>query len=157
MAGRTSAGLLPVRVGADGEVEVFLGHMGGPMWARKDARAWSVIKGEYVAGQEDPRDAAAREWVEETGIPVPAGEWYDLGEVRQSGGKLVRAYAVLATEEFVVDLTTGPQVSMEWPPSSGRTLTFPELDRAEWCSLPVARERLVAAQTAFLDRLELPA
>lgn len=90
-----SAGLLPFRRSADGELEVFIAHMGGPFWARKDARAWSIVKGEVEAG-EDERVAAAREFAEEIGCPAPTGPWRDLGEIRQKGGKVVRAFTVCA-------------------------------------------------------------
>ena len=151
---RTSAGLLPVRVAADGTIEVFIAHLGGPFWARKDARAWSIVKGEYDPGAEDPEAAAEREWVEETGTPAPAGRRFDLGSITQSGGKAVRAYAVHVAAGTDVALRESNQVTMEWPPRSVRQVTFPEIDRADWCDLPTARTRLVAAQSAFLDRLE---
>lgn len=147
---RTSAGVLPYLVTDEGQVEVFIAHMGGPLWARKDERAWSMVKGEH-GPDEEPRDAAAREFAEETSVAVPAGEWLDLGEVRQSGGKVVRAYAVEATRDLA--LVGGNEFEMEWPPRSGRRQSFPEVDRAEWCTLEVARARLVKAQAAFLDRL----
>ncbi|MBK6886382.1 MAG: NUDIX domain-containing protein [Tetrasphaera sp.] len=147
---RTSAGLLPIHDGPDGLL-VFIAHLGGPLWARKDARAWSIVKGEFDPAVESPAAAAAREWVEETGTPVPDGEWIDLGTVRQSGGKTVQGYAVPAPLDLA--LVTSSPVTMEWPPRSGRSLTFPEIDRAQWCDLATARVRLIAAQVAFLDRL----
>lgn len=153
MPARTSAGLLPVCVNANGEVMVLIAHIGGPLWARKDHRAWSIVKGEFDPGIETPRAAAAREWVEETGLPVPVGEWFELGTVRQSGGKVVHAFALLVAAAFEVPDGAGNTVTMPWPPGSRRTITFPENDRARWCTLPVARTRLVAAQAALLDRL----
>src|SRR4051794_39981174 len=93
---RTSAGLLPYRV-RDGELELFIAHMGGPLWARKDERAWSVIKGEYDPATEPALDAARREFAEETGVEIPAGELLDLGEVRQKA-KAVIAFAVEAPD-----------------------------------------------------------
>lgn len=150
MAARESAGVLPYLVAGDGEVEVFIAHMGGPLWARKEAHAWSVVKGERGPG-EDWRECAAREFAEETGAEVPPGEWLDLGEVRQSGGKVVRAYAVEADRGLA--LVASNEVEIEWPPRSGRRQRFPEVDRAEWCTIEVARPRLVSAQAAFLDRL----
>lgn len=154
---RTSAGLLPVRVAAAGTIEVFIAHMGGPLWARKDERAWSLVKGEFDPVVESPRDAAAREWVEETGTAVPEGDWFNLGTVRQSGGKTVHAFAVWTGAEVTIDPAGVEPVIMEWPPRSGRTIAFPEIDRAEWCGLEVARRRLVAAQAGLLDRLGGPA
>lgn len=144
-----SAGILLWRNGSAGP-QVLVGHMGGPFWARKDAGAWTVPKGEVAPGEE-PWAAARREWVEELGVPVPPGEPVDLGEVRQRGGKVVRAWAVEG------DLDPGTVVpgtfEMEWPPRSGQTRSFPELDRVEWVDLEAARERLVTAQREVLDRL----
>jgi predicted NUDIX family NTP pyrophosphohydrolase len=146
---RRSAGLLLHRDTGTG-IEVLLGHMGGPFWARRDEGAWTVPKGEHPA-DESPLDAARREFTEELGLPAPDGEVLDLGEVRQSGGKLVTAFAVAG------DLDPAAVVpgtfTMEWPPRSGRLQTFPELDRVGWFDLPTARRKLVSAQTAFLDRL----
>lgn len=147
---RTSAGLLPYLVTATGDLEVFIAHLGGPLWARKDEHAWSIVKGEH-GPDEEPRAAAAREFVEETGAPVPAGDWLDLGEVRQSGGKVVHAYAVAASRGLV--FVQSNTFELEWPPRSGRVQSFPEIDRAGWCGLELARTRLVKAQAAFLDRL----
>jgi predicted NUDIX family NTP pyrophosphohydrolase len=147
-----SGGLLLWRAASDGAgVELLIAHMGGPFWARKDESAWSLPKGECEDG-EDPLDAARREWTEELGLPVPDGEPVDLGEVRQKNGKRVRAWAVRG------DLDPGSIVpgtfQTEWPPRSGRTATFPEVDRVAWVAPDVARVKLVAAQAAFVDRLE---
>ncbi|WP_432136940.1 MULTISPECIES: NUDIX domain-containing protein [unclassified Streptomyces] len=148
-AGRHSAGLLLFRH-AGGGLEVLLGHMGGPFFARKDAGAWTVPKGEYEAG-EPAWDAARREFREELGVAPPDGEAIGLGEVRQRGGKVVTAWAVEA------DLDPASVVpgtfTMEWPPRSGRVAEFPELDRVAWHGLDRARELIVTAQRAFLDRL----
>ncbi|MEU3439554.1 NUDIX domain-containing protein [Streptomyces griseoincarnatus] len=144
-----SAGLLLFRRTGEG-VEVLLGHMGGPFFARRDAGAWTVPKGEY--DPEEPAWAAARrEFQEELGLPPPEGEAVPLGEVRQSGGKVVTAWAVEG------DLDPSSVVpgtfTMEWPPRSGRTREFPELDRVAWFPLERARELIVSARAAFLDRL----
>ncbi|MGQ5227657.1 NUDIX domain-containing protein [Streptomyces sp. MN3] len=144
-----SAGLLLFRRTGEG-VEVLLGHMGGPFFARRDAGAWTVPKGEY--DPDEPAWAAARrEFEEELGVPPPEGEAVPLGEVRQSGGKVVTAWAVEG------DLDPSSVVpgtfTMEWPPRSGRTREFPELDRVAWFPLERARELIVSAQAAFLDRL----
>ncbi|HSK25083.1 MAG TPA: NUDIX domain-containing protein [Egicoccus sp.] len=150
MAARRSAGLLLFRR-VDGDLEVLLAHMGGPFWARKDAAAWTLPKGEYTA-DETPLAAARREFVEELGVPVPPGEVVELGEVRQSGGKTVTAFALEA------DLDPAKIVpgtfELEWPPRSGRTQSFPETDRVAWFDLDAAREKVVTAQVAFLERLE---
>lgn len=146
----TSAGILLHRDGPDGP-EVLLGHMGGPFWARKDDHAWSIFKGEYDPAAEDPADAARREFTEETGLPLPDGELVDLGEVRQSGGKRVVAYALRG--DLDPDAIVPGTFTLEWPPRSGRTQEFPEIDRAAWFGVDAARAKLVKAQAAFLDRL----
>ncbi|MGW7267516.1 NUDIX domain-containing protein [Streptomyces sp. NPDC054842] len=149
MTVRRSAGLLLYRRTPAG-IEVLLGHMGGPFFARRDAGAWTVPKGEYEP-DEPSWDAARREFQEELGLPPPDGEATPLGEVRQSNGKIVTAWAVEA------DLDPAAVVpgtfAMEWPPKSGRVQEFPELDRVEWCGLERARAVIVPAQSAFLDRL----
>ncbi|GAB48988.1 NUDIX domain-containing protein [Mobilicoccus pelagius] len=147
---RRSAGVLPYRLDGD-DVLVFLAHPGGPFWARKDEGCWSVVKGEYDPDAEDPRAAAAREFTEETGVPAPEGEWLDLGEVRQSSSKIVRAYAVAASAELAY--VSSNLIDVEWPPRSGRTLEVPEVDRAEWMTLERAHPRLLAGQRDLLDRL----
>jgi predicted NUDIX family NTP pyrophosphohydrolase len=145
-----SAGLLLYRV-RDGEAEVLLGHMGGPFWARKDERAWSIPKGEYD-DDEDPLAAARREFAEETGSAPPEGEALPLGEVRQSAGKRVVAWALHADlDPATVRSNT---FAMEWPPRSGRQQEFPEIDRAEWFGLAAARRRVVKGQVPLLDALE---
>ncbi|GAA4958636.1 NUDIX domain-containing protein [Streptomonospora halophila] len=148
---RTSAGLLLYRRGGDGAVEVLLGHMGGPFWAKKDEHAWSVPKGEYTA-EEEPLAAALREFAEELGRPAPAGEPFALGEVRQSGGKTVSCFALEG--DFDATRIEGNTFEMEWPPRSGRTAEFPEIDRAAWFGLEEARTKLVKGQVRFLDLLE---
>ena len=152
---RRSAGILLYRMvdeASEGRIEVLLGHMGGPFWARKDAGAWTIPKGEHGT-DEDPLVAARREFEEETGQPLATtSEFVDLGEVRQSGGKLVRAWAVEG------DLDPATAVSntftMQWPPKSGELATFPELDRFEWFDLDAARSKIVVAQRTLLDRLQ---
>jgi predicted NUDIX family NTP pyrophosphohydrolase len=150
---KTSAGLLPYRVASDGSLSVFLVHPGGPFWKNKDEHAWSIAKGEY-GPDEDPAETADREFEEELGVPAPGGPRLDLGTVRQSSGKQVQAWAVRA-EELSVPTVVSNTFEMEWPPRSGTMATFPEVDRAEWMSIPEAERRLVAAQVAFLDRLAL--
>jgi predicted NUDIX family NTP pyrophosphohydrolase len=145
---RTSAGLLLYRV-SGGELQVLLGHMGGPFWSRKDARAWSIPKGEY-AEDEDPRVAAAREFAEELGAPPPPEPWLDLGEIRQSG-KRVTAFAVAG--DFDPATAVSNTFELEWPPRSGRLQSFPEIDRVAWFGLAEAAGKLVAAQTDLLLRL----
>ncbi|MFI8074436.1 NUDIX domain-containing protein [Streptomyces sp. NPDC086033] len=147
---RTSAGLLLFRHTDDG-LEVLLGHMGGPFFARRDAGAWTIPKGEYEPDSETAWSAARREFQEELGLPPPDGQAVPLGEVRQTNGKVVTAWAI---EADLDPATVVPGLfSMEWPPKSGKTREFPELDRVEWFGLDRARAVIVKAQAAFLDRL----
>lgn len=144
-----SAGLLLYRRHG-GALEVLLVHPGGPFFQRRDLGAWSLPKGEVGPG-EDPQAAARRELAEETGLSAPGVGLRDLGEVRQRGGKRVRAWA------FEGDCDPGALRSnhfeLEWPPRSGRVRQFPEVDRAAFFALAEARERINPAQAAFLDRL----
>jgi predicted NUDIX family NTP pyrophosphohydrolase len=149
MAGKKSAGILMYRW-RSGVREVLLVHPGGPFWARKDAGAWSIPKGE-LAGSEEPLEVARREFFEETGAPVE-GPLIALTPIVQRGGKTVHAFAVEG--ELDVARLTSNRFSMEWPPRSGRQQEFPEVDRAEWFSVPVAHEKILDAQRAFLDELE---
>jgi len=147
---RRSAGILLYRL-AGQEPEVLLVHPGGPFWARKDAGVWSIPKGEYEEG-EDPRAAAVREFEEELGSAPPADDaMLELGTITQRSGKVVTAFAVAG------DLDTAEMHSntfaMEWPPRSGQTQEFPEVDRAGWFAPAQAREKLVPAQTELVDRL----
>ncbi|TMK42370.1 MAG: NUDIX domain-containing protein [Actinobacteria bacterium] len=144
-----SAGVLPYRVGHAG-LEVMLVHPGGPFWARRDLGAWSLPKGELEPG-EDPRDAALRECREELGLDLDGPRLVDLGEIKQRGGKLVRAWAA----ECALDpsAVTSNTFSLEWPPRSGQVREFPEIDRAQWFSVSEARRRMLEAQVPLLDRL----
>ena len=144
-----SAGILLFRRGAAGP-EVLLAHPGGPFWARKDLGAWSIPKGEH-GDDESPLVCARREFAEETGAELPEGALVELGEVRQGGGKLVRAWA--AEGDLDPEAVRSNTFELEWPPRSGRTQEFPEIDRAAWFGLDEAPERLLAAQAPFLDRL----
>ncbi|KOU63571.1 DNA mismatch repair protein MutT [Streptomyces sp. MMG1533] len=130
--------------------EVLLGHMGGPFFARRDAGAWTVPKGEYDP-EETAWDAARREFQEELGLPPPDGEAVALGEVRQTGGKVVTAWAIEADLDPAA--VTPGTFRMEWPPKSGQTREFPEVDRVQWFDLDRARAVIVKAQAVFLDRL----
>ena len=133
----------------DSTLEVFLVHLGGPFWAKKDLGAWSIPKGEYIE-REAPLAAAQREFEEETGF-ASSGPYLELGDVKQTGGKIVSAWA------FAGDCD--PQnlksniFTMEWPPHSGRKIEVPEVDRGSWYSIAEARSRLLASQRPFLDRL----
>ena len=147
---RRSAGIALYRR-SDSGLEILLVHPGGPLWARRDQGVWSIPKGEYGDG-EDPEAAARREFAEEVGSPPPPGELVDLGEIKQRSGKLVRAWGIEG------DLDAGAIVSntfsMEWPPRSGQTRQFPEVDRAEWFGMVEARERINPGQVPLLERLE---
>src|SRR6266568_3472604 len=149
MAGKRSAGILVFRR-TNGQVEVLIAHMGGPLWARRDAGAWSIPKGEYEP-DETAEAAARREFQEELGLPVPAGELVELGSVTQSSGKVVTAWALEG--DLDPGLVVPGTFEMEWPKGSGVRREFPEIDRAAWFDLAAAREKLVTAQREFLDRL----
>jgi predicted NUDIX family NTP pyrophosphohydrolase len=151
MAAKRSAGILLYRrTGA--EPEFLLVHPGGPFWAKKDAGAWSIPKGQ-IEEAEEPRACAIRELQEELG-PAPEldpEELIELGSIRQRAGKVVEAWA--AEADFDPDLLDSNTFTMEWPPRSGRQAEFPEVDRAEWFGLEAAREKILAAQAELLDRL----
>ena len=133
--------------------EVLLVHPGGPYWAKKDAGAWSIPKGEYE--DDDPRACALREFEEELGSPLPAeAELTDLGTVKLKSGKQITAFA--AEGDLDADAITSNTFTMEWPPRSGKTREFPEVDRAGWFDLDTAREKLNPAQAELLVRLALP-
>ena len=132
-------------------LEVLLVHPGGPFWAKKDAGAWSIPKGEYEEG-DNPRACARREFEEELGTPPPAdAELRELGSVRLRSGKHVTAYA--AAGDLDADAISSNTFTMEWPPRSGVQREFPEVDRAGWFSLDDARVKLNPAQAELLDRL----
>ena len=149
---KSSAGLLVYRMSgaAPGMLELLVVHPGGPFWAKKDQGAWSIPKGEYEPGH-PPAAYARRELSEELGVPPPEGPWTDLGEVTQRGGKRVRAWAVRG--DLDASKIRSNTFDMEWPPRSGRTRSFPEIDTAAWITIDEARQKLVAAQVAFVDRL----
>jgi predicted NUDIX family NTP pyrophosphohydrolase len=147
---RVSAGILLYRRAGHG-LQVLLVHPGGPMWAERDAGAWSIPKGEYQPGEE-PLAAARREFAEELGTPAPDGQTEDLGEVRQKSGKQVRAFALEG--ELDASAIVSNTCLVPWPPRSGRMIEVPEVDRAEWFSLAEARRRINPAQVVLLERLQ---
>ncbi len=152
MPSKRSAGILLFRL-IDGEPEVLLVHPGGPFWARKDLGAWTVPKGEHEP-EEESRTCALREMREELGPGAPAlasADLVDLGSVRQKSGKTVECWAAEADFDPAALASNGFEV--EWPPRSGRRREFPEVDRAEWFDPATAREKLIAAQVVFVDRL----
>lgn len=145
-----SAGLLLYRLAP--EPQVFVAHMGGPFWAKKDAGAWSIPKGEYDPDAEGALDAAHREFREELGVEAPDVAWAELGTFASSSGKKVVVFAGDGTAFTASDFTFGT-FEMAWPPRSGKTATFPEVDRAEWMDLDAAREALVKGQRPAIDAL----
>ncbi len=145
---KRSAGILMYRNRHPGP-EVLLVHPGGPFWAKKDFGAWSIPKGEYVEG-EDALATAAREFEEETGVR-PRGDFIPLGELAQPSRKIVTAWAVEG--DFDVAMLKSNTFELEWPPRRGRRVSFPEVDRAEWLSLPDARQKILTGQRDFLARL----
>jgi predicted NUDIX family NTP pyrophosphohydrolase len=145
-----SAGIVLYRRRGE-RVEVLLGHMGGPYWARKDDGAWSIPKGEFVEGEE-PYAAARREFTEEIGHPPPDGLPVDLGQITQRNGKVVTAFALEGDLE--ASTTVSNTFELEWPPRSGRLQSFPEIDRAAWFPTAEARTKALASQGELFDRLE---
>jgi predicted NUDIX family NTP pyrophosphohydrolase len=144
-----SAGLLLFRRSSRG-LELLLAHPGGPFWRDRDVGAWTIPKGVVDEGEE-LLDAACREFAEETGI-APAGPFLSLGSIRQKGGKVVHAWAWEgdADASAIVSNTT----KIEWPPGSGRWITYPEVDRCGWFDPAAARERMNPAQAELVERLE---
>jgi predicted NUDIX family NTP pyrophosphohydrolase len=146
---KLSAGVMLYRT-CGSVVEVLVAHPGGPFWARKDDGAWSIPKGEYTDG-EDPWAAAQREFLEELGLSVPTGPRIDLGQLKQSGGKVVTAFAVHSDLD-IADARSNT-FEMEWPKGSGTLREFPEVDRVGWFAVATARVKLLKSQHGFLDRL----
>jgi predicted NUDIX family NTP pyrophosphohydrolase len=145
---KKSAGLLMFRF-KDGVLELLLCHMGGPFWKKKDNGAWTIPKGEYDEG-EDPFDAAKREFFEETGF-TPEGTFIKLTPLKQSGGKLISAWAFEGDcDESKIKSNT---FELEWPPHSGKISTFSEIDRAEWFTINLAREKILKGQVGFIEEL----
>ena len=154
MPANRSAGILLYRHTADDGLQVWIAHMGGPFWAGKDDRAWSIPKGLVDdADDGDELRTARREFLEEIGVPAPDAEYEKLGEFRQSSGKTVIAFA--AETEFTPAAIVSNTFSLEWPPRSGRMQEFPEIDDARWFPVEVARSKVVAGQVAVLDALEV--
>ena len=131
------------------EVLVLLVHPGGPFWRNKDLGAWSIPKGEYAEG-EDPLGTAVREFAEELGTP-PQGQFLSLGEIKQPGGKMVTAWAVVG--DFDPAFLKSNMCEVEWPPRSGKSISVPEVDRAGWFTLSEARVKILPGQRGFVDRL----
>ncbi|MPQ96559.1 NUDIX domain-containing protein [Modestobacter sp. I12A-02628] len=149
MATRHKAGILLYRRAADGAVEVLIGHRGGPSYVGRDERSWSIPKGGH-APDDDPFDAARREFEEEVGCSVPATDFVPLGEVDTR--TLLRVWAA----EGDLDAATAHSgtFQLEWPPGSKRVREYLEFDRIAWVPLTEARRKLLETQVAFLDRLQ---
>jgi predicted NUDIX family NTP pyrophosphohydrolase len=145
-----SAGILAYRRARHG-LEVLLVHPGGPYWRNKDDGAWSIPKGE-IGASEDPEQAARREFAEELGPAASIGQLQALGEIRQRGGKRVIAFCGEA--DFETPSLSSNAFEIEWPPKSGRLQTFPEIDRAEWFDLKIAKSKILSGQIELIDRLE---
>jgi len=146
---KCSAGILLYRKAGSG-IELLLVHPGGPFWAKKDQGAWSIPKGEHAA-DEDPLAAAKREFTEEVGNVPPEGPYLDLGSVAQPGHKTIAAFATEG--KFDPASLKSNLFEMEWPPKSGLMQSFPEIDRAEWFTPNVAREKIHTRQAHFIDQL----
>jgi predicted NUDIX family NTP pyrophosphohydrolase len=147
---KRSAALLMFRLSDERGLEVLLGHMGGPFWEKKDARAWSIPKGEYEEGEE-PIVVALREFEEEMGSPSPSGDMWSLGESRQPSGKVITTYAVEG--DFDIRGFHSNTFTVEWPKGSGNIQEFPEIDRAEWMAFDRACDMVVKGQVPILERL----
>lgn len=150
MPKKTSAGLLLYKI-QDERLLVLLGHMGGPFWAKKDQGAWSIPKGEYVAGQEETLDVAKREFQEELGAPAPSVEYHHLGSFAQPGGKIIDAWT--ACGDFDASAAVSNTFQMEWPKNSGTIREFPEIDRASWFDVTTAKQKVPKGQAPILARL----
>lgn len=150
---KKSAGLVLYRF-REGQLEVLIAHMGGPLWAKKAAdgrRGWSIPKGEYIGG-EKAFDAACREFREETGFDPPDSPAIPLGEIRQKSGKRVTAWALEG--ELDPTMAKSNRITIEWPPKSGRSQEFPEVDQLEWVDPDTARSRIIKGQSELIDRLQ---
>jgi predicted NUDIX family NTP pyrophosphohydrolase len=147
---KRSAALLVFRLSEERGLEVLLGHMGGPFWERKDARAWSIPKGEYGEGEE-PVAAALREFEEEMGRPPPSGDIFPLGDNRQPSGKVITTYAIEG--DFDIRWFHSNTFTIQWPKGSGNIQEFPEIDRAEWMTFDRACDMVMKGQASILERL----
>jgi len=148
----TSAGILLYRLDDGGAVSVLVAHMGGPYWSAKDEGAWSVPKGEFDES-ESALDAAKREFREELGVDPPDADYAELGTFPYSSGKRVTIFVTDGAGFTATEFTFG-EFEMQWPPRSGRTQSFPEVDRVEWMPVADARTRLVKGQRPALDKLD---
>jgi predicted NUDIX family NTP pyrophosphohydrolase len=144
-----SAGLIVYRM-RDGSPQVLMAHMGSPWWAKKDIGAWTIPKGEIEEG-EDPLQTAKREFTEELGLQVPEGEFMQLEPIEQNNNKTVQAWAIEANPD--ISYIKSNTFKSEWPPHSGKTQDFPEIDRAAWMNLAEAAQRGVKGQDGLFGQL----
>ncbi|WP_167047818.1 NUDIX domain-containing protein [Salinibacterium sp. ZJ454] len=145
-----SAGILLYQIDDHAAMRVWIAHMSGPFWARKDEHAWSIPKGEYDP-DEEPLTAALREFEEEIGSAAPAVQYAALGNFRQPSGKIIAVFA--AETDFQPDRVVSNTFSVEWPRGSGVVRDYPEIDDARWVAEPEARVKLVRGQLPILDAL----
>ncbi|MEO7767616.1 MAG: NUDIX domain-containing protein [Ferruginibacter sp.] len=129
--------------------EILLVHPGGPFWAKKDLGAWSIPKGDFD-DNENPLDAAKREFEEETGIKI-AGKFIELTPVKQKAGKLIYAWA-LQKDVNTVEVKSNI-FEMQWPPKSGKMKEFPEIDKAEWFGIEKTKEKVLQGQLPLIMEL----
>lgn len=145
---KKSAGILLYRI-KDNNLEILAVHPGGPFWAKKDTNAWSIPKGEFT-DDENPLDAAKREFTEETGITI-SGNFIELTPIKQNSGKIVYAFAMQG--DLDPQNIKSNTFEMEWPPKSGKKQTFPEIDKGEWFNVTLAKQKLIASQIPLVDEL----
>lgn len=146
---KTSAGILFYRFQKN-KLQVLLVHPGGPYWVKKDKGAWTIPKGEAVAG-EKLLEAAIRETEEETGVKVQ-GKFIELTSLRQISGKIIYAWALQS--DFNATAIKSNTFEMEWPPKSGKKKLFPEIDKAAWFDTEEAKDKIIADQVPFIIELE---
>jgi predicted NUDIX family NTP pyrophosphohydrolase len=146
---KQSAGILLYRT-QEGELQVMLVHPGGPFHKKRDAGAWSIPKGEFDE-HEEALSAAKREFFEELGMELPVTEFIELEPVKQKSGKMVYAWA--AEADMDVSNITSNTCMVEYPYKSGKMIEIPEVDRAEWFNIDVAKEKIIPAQVAFIEEL----
>lgn len=145
---KKSAGILLYRL-VNKYLEVFLVHFGGPFWAKKDLGAWSIPKGE-LSDNEEPFDAAKREFKEETGMNA-SGNFIELSPIKQKNGKLVYTWALegnIDSEQIKCNT-----FEIEWPPKSGRKKEFPEIDKGEWFNVSDAKQKIIRDQSILIEEL----
>ena len=150
MVKKRSAGIIVFKV-VESELMIFLVHPGGPYWQKKNEGAWSIPKGEFN-DDEDALEAAKREFAEETGFTI-TGNFIELTPIKQKSGKMVYAWAVENTID--AESIKSNSFTIEWPPKSNKMMTFPEVDKAAWFTIDVAKTRINPAQTALIDELAI--